>query len=159
MDPAAFRPMEEGDLEEVASLERVLFSDPWPRELFRRDLRESGASRSIVAADEEGVFAYGVAWYVGDEVHIANMAVRKNRWGRGIGGALLDRMLADAAERGCRLATLEVRVGNGRAIDLYRDRGFREVAIRKGYYVDNGEDALVMIREVDARPGVSGGLV
>ena len=87
------------------------------------------------------------------------MAVRKNRWGRGIGGALLDRMLEGAAERRCRLATLEVRVGNGRAIELYRNRGFREVAIRKGYYADNGEDALVMIRDLDARPGVSGGLV
>jgi len=159
MDPAAFRPMEEGDLEAVVALERALFSDPWPRDLFRRDLRESDTSRTLVATDEEGLLAYGVAWFVDEELHIANMAVRKNRWGRGVGGALLDRMLADAAERGCRLATLEVRVGNGRAIDLYRDRGFREVAIRKGYYVDNGEDALVMIREVDARPGVSGGLV
>jgi len=116
-------------------------------------------SLSLVALDYEGLLAYGVAWFVRGELHIANMAVRQDRWGSGVGGALLDRFLTDGAERGCRLATLEVRVGNERAIELYRDRRFREVAIRKGYYVDNGEDALVMIRELEARRGGSGGLV
>ncbi|MBN1825585.1 MAG: ribosomal protein S18-alanine N-acetyltransferase [Candidatus Eisenbacteria bacterium] len=159
MDPVAFRPMEEEDLNAVAALERELFSDPWPREAFRYDIRERRASCTLVGTDEKGLVAYGVAWRVRGELHIANMAVRRDRWGRGIGGALLDRMLEDAVEVGCRIATLEVRVGNLRAIELYRNHGFREVAIRKGYYVDNGEDALVMLIDLGARPGESGGLV
>jgi ribosomal-protein-alanine N-acetyltransferase len=95
---------------------------------------------------------------VGGEFHIANMAVRRDRQGVGIGRMLLDRVLADGARRGCRSATLEVRPSNRRALLLYRSRAFREVAIRRGYY-RNGEDALVMLRELGPASEKTSGLV
>lgn len=158
-DPVTWRPMAAGDLPDVLALEKVLFSDPWPEAMFRSDIEEGEAAYTVVGSDGEAVVCYGIAWFVRGEFHIANMAVRPSLQGRGLGGRLLDEMLGEAGRRGCRIATLEVRMSNEKAIRLYRSRAFREVAIRASYYVDNGEDALVMLRDL-APPGeVSGGLV
>jgi hypothetical protein len=77
--------------------------------------------------------------------------VAAGRWGEGIGSALLDGLLAEAARRGCTEIFLEVRVDNDRAQRLYRRRGFTEVGIRRGYYQPSNTDALVM-RLVTAAP-------
>jgi len=154
-----FRAMIEGDLPEVVAIERSLFSDPWPEEMFLRDLEGGGRGHAVVGVEEGVLVCYGMAWCVGREFHIANMAVRRDRQGVGIGSFLLDAMLAEALRQRCTVATLEVRMSNARAIALYRSRRFREVAIRKSYYTDNGEDALVMLRELAAEGGAKGGLV
>lgn len=152
------RSMRPSDLDDVLRLEKELFSDPWPREMFLHDFGEEDAS-CLVGEEGEALICYGIAWLVKREYHIANMAVRRARQGEGIGALLLDGMLDEARKRGCDTATLEVRFSNDRAIGLYRSRGFREVAIRPGYYTDNGEDALVMLRELDPPAGGTGGLV
>jgi ribosomal-protein-alanine N-acetyltransferase len=158
VDGVTFRAMREADLDLVAAIEEDLFPDPWPRRLFLEDIRDPGGALAVTGEDGSGLVCYAVAWQVGGEFHIANMAVRRDRQGVGIGRMLLDRVLADGARRGCRSATLEVRPSNRRALLLYRSRAFREVAIRRGYY-RNGEDALVMLRELGPASEKTSGLV
>jgi ribosomal-protein-alanine N-acetyltransferase len=78
------------------------------------------------------------------------MAVASSHWGHGIGSALLEALLAEAAARGCAEVFLEVRVDNPRAQRLYRRHGFTDVGLRRGYYQPSGTDALVMRRPLDA---------
>jgi ribosomal-protein-alanine N-acetyltransferase len=105
-------------------------------------------------AEEEGrVVGYLVAWHVADELHIGNLAVAPAKQGRGIAASLLSGALASAAERGIEYAALEVRVSNERAIRLYERFGFSGIAIRKAYYEDNGENALIMLRVIGGGAG------
>ena len=94
------------------------------------------------------VVGYAVAWIVSNEIHIGNIAVHEEYRKKGIGESLLKEVLMRGEERGVKMATLEVRISNEPAIHLYRKFGFQEVAIRKEYYRDNGEDGLVMIKTV-----------
>jgi len=143
-----FRRMEENDLPAILSMEKDLFPDPWPRWIFLEEVRDRSMSFATVGEENGEIVCYGIVWIVGAEFHIANMAVRRDRQGAGVGKRLLDRVLNEGRGRRCGVATLEVRPSNARAIGLYRSRAFREVAIRRGYY-RNGEDALVMLRELD----------
>jgi ribosomal-protein-alanine N-acetyltransferase len=157
-----FRPMSEEDLPAVLAIERDLFPDPWPRWMFLEDIRggEHGADRALAIVGEEAgeIACYGIVWRVGPEFHIANMAVRRRRQGAGVGKRLLDYVLEEGERWRCAVATLEVRPSNDRALRLYRSRAFREVAVRRGYY-RNGEDALVMLRELAGATEKNGGLV
>jgi ribosomal-protein-alanine N-acetyltransferase len=90
------------------------------------------------------VVAYSVCWMLGDEMHIANIAVAQRFRRRGLGRKLLSHVLARAAEKGLLSATLEVRAGNQAAQALYASFGFVEIARRARYYSDNHEDALLM---------------
>lgn len=158
-DGIVFRPMEMEDLNRIVLLERELFSDPWEAKHFVRDIKDRTVGFAVVGEEHGSLICYGIVWQAGLEFHIVNMAVRANRQGCGVGGLLLMEMLKEGRRRGCESATLEVRCSNRRAIALYRSHGFLEVAIRKGYYVDNGEDALVMIRNITTLPGENSGLV
>jgi ribosomal-protein-alanine N-acetyltransferase len=151
--------MKRKDLAAVVAMEKDLFTDPWPRELFERELLGDGIGYSVVGEEGGEVVCYGIAWRVKGEFHVANMAVRRDRQRSGLGAALIDRMLVDAREEGFRIATLEVRISNRRAIRLYRSRSFREIALRRGYYPDNNEDALVMLCDLVSGAGDEGGLV
>jgi ribosomal-protein-alanine N-acetyltransferase len=82
-----------------------------------------------------------------DQSWVQNIAVRGDRQGRGIGAALLDDLLAEAARRGSRQVALEVRADNETAQRLYARRGFEAVAVRRGYYQPSNTDAVVMVRE------------
>lgn len=143
------RRMREQDLDEVNLIEHDLFSLPWSRASFLFEIADSKTSYTITAIKDSRVVGYAVGWFVADELHIGNVAVERSSQRKGIGRALLERMLAEAEVRNTAYATLEVRVSNVRAIDLYRRHGFRGVAMRKRYYSDNGEDALVMMAEID----------
>ncbi|MFH1679732.1 MAG: ribosomal protein S18-alanine N-acetyltransferase [Candidatus Eisenbacteria bacterium] len=143
----AFRSMEEKDLPRVLVLERELFVDPWPRWVFLEEVRNRRGTFTVVGEEDGEIVCYGIVWVVRPEFHIANMAVRRDHQGGGLGKRLLDHVLEEGMRRGCAVATLEVRPSNPRAVGLYRSRAFREVAIRRGYY-RNGEDALVMLREL-----------
>jgi ribosomal-protein-alanine N-acetyltransferase len=134
----------------VVSIERAAFSSPWSRASFERECLDEGAT-SWVALKGGRVVGYLVSWVVCDELHIGNIAVAPSEQGRGVGRMLLDQALADAARRGATLATLEARESNLRAIRLYEHFAFRPVAIRKRYYADTGEDAIVMIADIGDR--------
>jgi len=141
------RPMSLRDVDAVHAIEREVFSSPWSRASFERECREK-ISSSWVAVLDGAVAGYAVSWVVCDEVHIGNIAVRPRLQRRGIGTRLLARVLEEGVSRGARLATLEARESNVRALGLYERFSFRPVAIRKRYYSDSGEDAIVMIADL-----------
>lgn len=136
-------------LDEVLEIERDSFATPWSREGFRREITDPSHSFSIVAQKDGHVIGYGVSWFVADEMYIANIAVRRADRKKGIGNVLLQILLDKGLNHGCQLATLEVRQSNCEAIELYTKFGFSAVAWRKGYYRDTGEDAVVMMKNLE----------
>ena len=139
------RPMTEADLDQVMEMEKAIFASPWRRSFFLSDInRPQGLS--VVAEDGGFVLGYAVAWGT-EETHLANLAVSELDRGKGIGGRLLDEVIAFARRSKANSLYLEVRVSNEIARRFYADRGFVPTYMRKGYY-ENGEDAVIMEREV-----------
>ena len=139
------RPMTEADLDQVMELEKAIFASPWRRSFFLSDInRPQGLS--VVVEDEGVILGYAVAWGT-EETHLANLAVSEDERGKGIGGRLLDEVIAFAQRSRAESIYLEVRVSNTIARRFYSERGFVPTYMRKGYY-ENGEDAVIMEREV-----------
>jgi [ribosomal protein S18]-alanine N-acetyltransferase len=149
-------PMRVADLDQVLQIERVSFRTPWPRQAFLHELeRNQVAALWVARAERPGaapVVGYLCLWVVADEVHVTNLAVDPARRGEGIGRLLLGTLLVHHRARGARRAFLEVRPGNVEARRLYQGLGFREVGRRRGYYVDTGEDALLLEARLDEGP-------
>jgi ribosomal-protein-alanine N-acetyltransferase len=140
------RPMQPEDIPAVMEIDRESFPNPWPENTYLYELRENRMSHLLVIQSRESSRLVGVAgyWLVVDEAHISTFAIRPDWRGRGAGAVLLDGILRQAAGLGAGSAMLEVRAGNLAAQSLYRKFGFQTVGRRKGYYKDNGEDALLM---------------
>lgn len=150
-------PMRPGDLESVLEIERASFRTPWSRQAFLHELERNRVAGLWVArgapsdgpAEAGRVVGYLCLWAVADEVHVTNLAVHP-AWRRGgVGRLLLGTLLAHHRVLGARRAFLEVRPGNVEARRLYAGLGFREVGRRRGYYVDTGEDALLLEARLD----------
>ncbi len=146
--PVSIRPMRTSDLDRVCAIEEEIFPCPWSRTSFQDELTTNRCVFPWVAEKAGDVVAYLVSWLVEDELHIGNIAVAPSLQGEGVGRALFAHCLERAVERGVTRATLEVRVSNTRAIALYEGHGFIPVAMRKGYYSDTGEDAVVMLKMI-----------
>lgn len=133
----------------MLAIEAVSFPTPWSRGLFEEEIWRD-ISDAIVAEEGGGgrLLGYAVCWTVAGESHLLNIAVSPDVRGRGVGAALLRECIRRGARAGSRLIYLEVRAGNDHAIRLYRNAGFEFAGIRRGYYTDTGEDAVVMQREV-----------
>lgn len=149
--PADFlvRKMTREDLPAVMALEQASFRNPWSYELLQREL---GHDWSIILLLEEPLpeggrrlLGVSIFWIVHDEVHVLNVATAPEHRRRGVGRSLMEATLAEGRTRKCALATLEVRRSNEPAIGLYKSFGFRAVGVRPNYYVDEGEDAIVMV--------------
>ncbi len=138
------RCMELADVPEVARIEEVCFSSPWSARSFASCLADREVVLSLVATVDGAVAGYTVNWVVPPEVYIGNLAVAPEFRRQGIGRLLLTTILANGRGHGCTVAHLEVRVSNQAAITLYESMGFWRVGIRRGFYEDNGEDALLM---------------
>jgi len=136
------------DVAAISEIERAAFSDPWSARSFRDALEHPAVYFGCARSDAGEVQGYVVAWFVADEGEIANLAVAPEGWGSGIGRALLDAALEEAARRNVESVYLEVRDSNARARRLYQSRGFEEVGRRKGYYRRPVEDAIVLRRTV-----------
>lgn len=148
------RPAVEGDLTEIASIERASFADPWTEESFRRLLDTEPAIFLVAKNDPDAAVAgYVVAFSVGHDGEILNVAVAKDFRGRGLAGQMLDAALIELAARGVRTAFLEVRESNGAALGLYRSRNFAEIGRRREYYRRPVEDALVMRKVLEVADG------
>ncbi len=150
--PVIVRPARRGDLAAIAAIERVSFQDPWPDAVLLQELRPDRMRAPLVAEAAGEVLGYLMAWRVADELHIINLAVREDGRRRGTGTLLLRASIDGAAAHGVRLATLEVRLGNEGARDFYHRHGFSVRGLRRGYYSDTGEDALIMSRDLPAGP-------
>ncbi|HET6623326.1 MAG TPA: ribosomal protein S18-alanine N-acetyltransferase [Gaiellaceae bacterium] len=149
------RRLEQRDLDTVEEIERASYPTPWSRSMFAAELRKP-SSIALGAYLEEGeLVGYAfVSRYV-DAWHVMNVAVSPAFRRRGIASTLLERLFEVTASDPRRGYTLEVRVSNAEAIRLYERLGFESRGIRRGYYTDNREDALIMWREPDTEEKAS----
>ena len=138
------RLMEERDLDAIMEVEKQCFTLPWSREAFYNELHQNRFAHYLILEEDDNVIGYCGAWLVVDEAHITNIAVLPAYQGRGLGKVLLSSMIEECKLRAIERMTLEVRESNLVAQSLYRKLGFVEGAIRKNYYSDNQEDAIVM---------------
>jgi ribosomal-protein-alanine N-acetyltransferase len=138
--------MQPEHLPEILSIERSSFPDPWSENMFQEEMKEDGRRISLVLESDGKASGYAIGWVVLDEFHLGNIAVVDGKRRAGYGRRLLQEILQQVYQLGCRMASLEVRSSNQSAIELYKTFGFRPVAIRKKYY--QNEDALVMISEI-----------
>lgn len=150
MEPVSIEPMLRTDLDAVTRIDRRCFPTPWLPSAYLTELSNRSACYLVARIGQE-VVGYGGEWVISDEAHITTLAVDPDRQGRKIGERLVLALMEEAVLQGASHATLEVREGNRTAQRLYRKYGFREAAIRKSYYTDNGENAIVMwAEEIDA---------
>ncbi len=151
---ALLRPAVERDLLEIVRIERNCFADPWSEESFRRLLAVEPAIFLVaVFPPDSAVAAYAIAFAVGEDGEVLNVAVEPEFRGKGLAGQMLDALLIELGARGVRTAFLEVRESNGAARALYGSRGFIEIGRRKAYYRRPVEDALVMRRVLEVADG------
>jgi ribosomal-protein-alanine N-acetyltransferase len=136
------------DLDGVMAIEEVSFPTPWSRGMFLEDFPRDFSDILVAAGPEDEVLGYAVCWTLAGESHLLNIAVHPARRGHGVGRALLSDCIHRAAGAGSTLIFLEVRAENEAAQRLYRSMGFTFRGIRKGYYTDTGEDAIIFDREV-----------
>ena len=128
----------------VMAIERQVYPRPWSPNLFVSEMSDLRNRTYLVARIGKEVVGYGGVMSYGDEAHITIIAVDPDHQRRKIGTRLLYELVADGIRMGARAVSLEVRMSNTGAQDLYRRFGFRPVGVRKGYYQETGEDALVM---------------
>jgi len=150
-----FREATPDDLDRLLALEHAAFERPWPAGAFEQELMlpQAGVWLAFTGPedhDDTALAGYADFWVVEDEVSLLNIAVHPDHRRRGIGGRLLDVVERVGAERGGEQVFLEVRASNQAGLGLYRGRGYVQVGIRKGYYSDDQEDAIVMRRVLDA---------
>jgi ribosomal-protein-alanine N-acetyltransferase len=142
------RRLTQHDLDDIDRIERRSYPTPWSRSMFASELSKP-SSVSLGAYDSETGELMGylvISRYV-DAWHVMNVAVVPERRRQGIASALFDRLFEVTGNDGRRGYTLEVRISNEAAIKLYERLGFQSRGVRRGYYTDNREDALIMWRD------------
>src|SRR5262249_23450413 len=145
-------PMKMGDLDEIMEIERVSFRAAWSRQVFVEELDRDWAHVDVLKErrPDAPVMAFVNYWLVRDEVHVLNVASHPEARRQGHASRLLEHVIAFPNRNKCRYLTLEVRRSNAGAIRLYRKYGFRPVGVRPNYYVEDNEDAIVMLLELAA---------
>lgn len=143
-----FRQMTLTDIPAVLTVEKATFPTPWTRQAFYNELAYNQFANYIVVETEGRIIGYGGMWLILNEAHITNIAIHPDYRGLGIGESMMDHLMALAHLSGAGKITLEVRVSNEVAQNLYRKKGFNATGIRPRYYTDNQEDALIMWAEL-----------
>jgi ribosomal-protein-alanine N-acetyltransferase len=142
--PVEVRDMSLADVAAVQEVETLSFPVPWPPNAFRHELTQNRNAHYIVAESEGKIVGYAGLWLMVDEAHITTFAVHPRYRRRRVGHRMLQRLFEISEEVGAEWLTLEVRVSNLGAQKLYEKFGFRRAGIRRHYYSDNNEDALIM---------------
>ena len=144
---ALLRPAEEGDIAQVAAIEKAAFADPWTEDSFRRLLGGEPAIFLVaVFPPDNRVRGYVIGFSIDEDAEVLNVAVEPGSRGKGLAGQMLDAVLIEMTARGVVNAYLEVRESNKAARALYESKGFREIGRRERYYRRPVEDALVLRR-------------
>jgi ribosomal-protein-alanine N-acetyltransferase len=151
--------MREADIATVQEIEREIFSTPWPRNAYYRELASRSSAHYVVLRQEgtverptgfhsaeldPSIIGYGGMWRMYDEAHVTTIGVRRDVQHHGHGRIVFAGLVQAAYDMGAKWVTLEVRVSNENAMRMYEAFGFKVIGRRKGYYTDNGEDAIVM---------------
>ncbi|MBQ8654267.1 MAG: ribosomal protein S18-alanine N-acetyltransferase [Clostridia bacterium] len=133
------------DVKAVAAIEAATFPTPWSEADFERELTTNAVARYLVAEKDGQVIGFAGAWVILDESHVTNIAIAQAHRGCGYGRALTAELMQYLSNLGAAYATLEVRKSNLTAQNLYQSLGFIKLGVRKRYYEDNNEDALLMV--------------
>lgn len=144
------RLMQEKDLDGVLEVEECSFLFPWSRESFEHEIRENKLAKYIVVHpedDEDKIVAYAGMWVIVDEAHVTNVAVLPDHRGLGLGKYLMAALIQESIKHNVTRMTLEVRATNNIAQTMYRELGFKEAGVRKNYYKEENEDAIIMWKE------------
>lgn len=146
--PVVIDPMRVRDLSEILKIERLSFTTPWSRGAFLSELLENDRAYYLVARSGERPVGYIGVWIIAGEGHITNVAVHPDFRRSGVGTRLLTAIGDLAREKGATRLTLEVRRSNAGAQRLYVALGFESAGIRRAYYRDNNEDAIIMWKDL-----------
>lgn len=143
MKGVRYEPLTQGHIPSILEIENHSHGSPWSERSFQNELdHEHGVF--IVALLNGQVVGYAGEWILVDEAHVTTVAVHKDFRRKGLGKSLMNELLSRAQDKGAVCSTLEVRAGNVAAIQLYESMGYVRVGLRKKYYPDNNEDAVVM---------------
>lgn len=148
-------PMTEDDIDEILEIEKLSFPSPWSRRLFLDELANPNSHIVLARDDTDTILGFACFWIVADETHILNIAVHPKFRRQGVAKRLLTHVLEFAKDKGISYFALEVRNRNVAAIEFYKGFGFKAVGVRKGYYADTGEDAILMELELKRQTNVS----
>lgn len=149
-----FRLMQLNDIPDVLEIEHEAFTLPWTEEAFRNELTMNHFAKYMIMELDGQAIGYAGMWTIMDEAHITNIAIREAYRGRKLGDKLLDELMQTASYLGMERMTLEVRVTNQIAQGLYEKKGFKPAGVRKGYYSDNNEDAVIMWADLSRAWGI-----
>ena len=143
------REMREEDVNDIVTLEHLLFSSPWNKQDFLYEINDNPFSKNFVVYDDDILVGYLGLWISYEQAQITTIGVNKEYQRQGIGEMMMKYAEDLAIKSGCLQMSLEVRISNNKAISLYEKRLFKKVAIRNNYYEDNHEDAYLMIKELE----------
>jgi len=147
MSEIVIRKATEKDVGQIADLDKICFSVPWSEQAFDKELKENDLAFYILAEvkDTGQIVGYAGVWLIRGEGHITNVAVHPEFRRKHIGMEIVEVLMKESRKQaGTKTFTLEARKSNTAAIELYKKFGFLEVGIRKGYYQENNEDAVIM---------------
>ena len=142
------------DLNEVLEIEKRSFPTPWSKRVFLKELHGEFSKIFLAISHRLGkqkILGYISIWFVREEVHILNLACHPDYRRSGVATGLIEYSLSFSCQLGARRAFLDVRESNHGALSLYKKYGFKPVGIRRGYYSDTQEDAVVMVLEMESK--------
>ncbi|WP_248928748.1 ribosomal protein S18-alanine N-acetyltransferase [Paenibacillus hamazuiensis] len=143
-DAVTFRSMRLEDIPAICAIEQEAFTTPWTAGAFQNELTSNQFAHYLVMVHGSEIAGYGGMWLIMEEAHVTNIAVKKEFRGQKLGERLLRELMRSAGFLGAVRMTLEVRASNYIAQKLYEKMGFYSVGVRRGYYTDNREDAIIM---------------
>ena len=155
MNNGIVRPLHLDDLEVILEIERVSFATPWSLEAFKAELKDNEYARYLCLELDGQVIGYMGLWLILDEGHITNIAITPNQRGQHWGEFLIRSVMNKMVDEGMERMTLEVRASNSPAQTLYKRLGFDIAGVRKGYYADTHEDAVIMWAELGREVNVT----
>lgn len=139
------------DIDQLTAIEERCFTSRWTRDMFAYEIEENPFGKFYVLEEEGTLLGFIDFWITFETCQLANIAVDLPYRGKGLSRILMDKMIEIANEEGCETIMLEVRPSNTTAITLYENYEFLRMNIRKGYYSDNGEDAIVMCKALGGK--------
>lgn len=137
-------PLKLEHIDSVLAIDRLSFATPWSRESFFHEIDKNKFAKYIAVVKCDRIIGYGGMWIILDEAHITNIAVHPEYRGIGAGNSIIEGLIEICKNERVQSMTLEVRKSNTIAQNLYKKYGFVEEGIRKAYYIDNKEDAIIM---------------
>jgi [ribosomal protein S18]-alanine N-acetyltransferase len=140
------RQMTSDDIEKVKQIEDTQYKSPWTSMMFLNEITSNKFAHLFVLEDKDEIIGYSGVWIVSDSATVTKVTISKERQGKGLSNLLMKDLIQRVIDANCAYISLEVRVSNTKAVQLYKKYGFEQVGVRKKYYTD-GEDAFAMVKK------------